>query len=48
MFERAVPTLENNSCSSTESTPTAQPFGETADQGNCSHQLRGMAPIQSF
>ncbi|CAN6564876.1 unnamed protein product [Malus baccata var. baccata] len=35
------PTVPNNSCSATESTPKAQPVGGTTDQVNHSHALRG-------
>ncbi|XP_068330039.1 protein REVEILLE 6-like isoform X1 [Pyrus communis] len=34
------PTVPNNSCSTTESTPKAQPVGGTTDQVNHSHALR--------
>lgn len=37
----AVPTVANNCCSSTESTPRIRPPGETTDQGNNNHPLRG-------
>ncbi|XP_015878398.1 protein REVEILLE 6 isoform X2 [Ziziphus jujuba] len=35
-----VPTVANNCCSSTESTPRIRPPGETTDQGNNNHPLR--------
>ncbi len=35
------PTVTNNCCSSTESTPRAQPIAETTDKGNHSQPLRG-------
>jgi hypothetical protein len=34
------PTVTNNCCSSTESTPRAQPIAETTDKGNHSQPLR--------
>ncbi|RXH95128.1 hypothetical protein DVH24_024812 [Malus domestica] len=38
--ESKGPTVLNNSCSTTESTPKAQPVGGTTDQVNHSHALR--------
>ena len=35
------PTVANNSCSSTESTPRAQAIAESTDKGNHNHPLRG-------